>query len=282
LGNVPRGNLWDYNYYTFTGSAGSQISVNLVRTATALGWENPESLDPRLDIVAPDGYIYASLMAGSPDGAQENTKSNGPSRDGSPSRESPVIPSGAGSASPASLSHWLTFASTCSGRRSTPSRRADHASESLSAITANGSILRKQIRCFFFIHVEYEGRNVRALHDVSAMMAVDQDELPFIVLKSQHGVTESDLLENDLERRLFGFWMTPSDLRVGKKFVRQDAAELADSVLGHGGSKRVCQFHNLSLQFKSWSRSTKPSGLRTSRNTGLISPDVRRSGTARP
>ncbi|MCK6685922.1 MAG: hypothetical protein L6R30_26300, partial [Thermoanaerobaculia bacterium] len=60
-GNVPQGNLWDYNYYYFTASAGSRITVNLERTDTTLGWENPESLDPRLDIVAPDGFIYATL-----------------------------------------------------------------------------------------------------------------------------------------------------------------------------------------------------------------------------
>jgi RHS repeat-associated protein len=62
-GDVPLNGLTDYNYYYFVGTAGSTVSVSMQRVDTSVPWENPSSLDPQIEIVAPDGYIYQNLQA---------------------------------------------------------------------------------------------------------------------------------------------------------------------------------------------------------------------------
>jgi trimeric autotransporter adhesin len=51
----------DYNLFYFFGAAGSTVNASVERVDTAPSWENPTSLDPELEIVAPDGVVYANL-----------------------------------------------------------------------------------------------------------------------------------------------------------------------------------------------------------------------------
>jgi hypothetical protein len=62
-GDNPEGDAADYNLYYFVATAGSQISAAMTRVDTSVPWENPASLDPQIDIVAPDGFIYSNLQA---------------------------------------------------------------------------------------------------------------------------------------------------------------------------------------------------------------------------
>ena len=55
------GTFADFNTYYFFGTAGSVIDASLTRVDASLSWENPASLDPQLEIVAPDGLIYENL-----------------------------------------------------------------------------------------------------------------------------------------------------------------------------------------------------------------------------
>ncbi|MHB8797131.1 MAG: carboxypeptidase regulatory-like domain-containing protein [Thermoanaerobaculia bacterium] len=57
----PNGNLGDYNFFYFIAPAGSVVSARLERLDTSLPWEAPSSLDPQLELIAPDGFIYANL-----------------------------------------------------------------------------------------------------------------------------------------------------------------------------------------------------------------------------
>ncbi|MGA7992976.1 MAG: hypothetical protein WCC53_16220, partial [Thermoanaerobaculia bacterium] len=61
-GDNPLGTLSDYNYYYFVATAGSQVSLTMNRVNTSTPWENPASLDPQIEVVAPDGFVYANLQ----------------------------------------------------------------------------------------------------------------------------------------------------------------------------------------------------------------------------
>lgn len=58
--NCPYG-ATDYNQYFFFGTAGSRINVRMERVDTSVPWSDPSSLDPQLEVVAPDGFIYGNL-----------------------------------------------------------------------------------------------------------------------------------------------------------------------------------------------------------------------------
>jgi hypothetical protein len=62
-GDSPLNGITDYNYYYFVATAGSRISLAMNRVDTSMTWENPASLDPQIEVVAPDGFIYANLQA---------------------------------------------------------------------------------------------------------------------------------------------------------------------------------------------------------------------------
>jgi hypothetical protein len=62
-GDVPLNDIADYNYYFFPATAGSRINVWLERVDDSLSWEDPASIDPALEIIAPDGVIYSNLQA---------------------------------------------------------------------------------------------------------------------------------------------------------------------------------------------------------------------------
>jgi RHS repeat-associated protein len=62
-GTNPLYTLADYNYYYFVATAGSYVNVSMQRVDTSLPWDNPSSLDPRLEIIAPDGFIYKNLTS---------------------------------------------------------------------------------------------------------------------------------------------------------------------------------------------------------------------------
>jgi RHS repeat-associated protein len=57
----PNGNLGDYNFFYFIAPAGSEVTARLERVDTSQPWEAPSSLDPQLELIAPDGFIYANL-----------------------------------------------------------------------------------------------------------------------------------------------------------------------------------------------------------------------------
>ncbi len=42
---------------------GSTIDVTLERVDTSKPWEHPDSLDPDIQLVAPDGFVYQNLVA---------------------------------------------------------------------------------------------------------------------------------------------------------------------------------------------------------------------------
>lgn len=58
--NCPYG-ATDYNQYFFFGTAGSRINVRMERVDTSVPWSDPSSLDPQIEVVAPDGFIYGNL-----------------------------------------------------------------------------------------------------------------------------------------------------------------------------------------------------------------------------
>jgi trimeric autotransporter adhesin len=62
-GTNPLNNITDYNYYFFPATAGSTVNVSLERVDDSLSWEDPSSIDPALEIIAPDGMIYSNLQA---------------------------------------------------------------------------------------------------------------------------------------------------------------------------------------------------------------------------
>ncbi len=62
-GDVPLNDLADYNYYFFVATAGSRVSVAMQRVDTSIPFGNPASLDPQVEIVSPDHFIYENLQA---------------------------------------------------------------------------------------------------------------------------------------------------------------------------------------------------------------------------
>ena len=58
--NCPYG-ATDYNQYFFVATAGSRINVRMERVDTSVPWSDPSSLDPQVEVVAPDGFIYGNL-----------------------------------------------------------------------------------------------------------------------------------------------------------------------------------------------------------------------------
>ncbi len=61
-GTNPKDNVTDYNLFYFVGTAGSRLNISMERTDTSRTWENPDSLDPQLQIIAPDGFLYDNLQ----------------------------------------------------------------------------------------------------------------------------------------------------------------------------------------------------------------------------
>jgi hypothetical protein len=59
----PSGRLSDYNAYYFVATAGSRIEVSLDRVDTSKTWEHPDTVDPEIEIVAPDGFVYQNLLS---------------------------------------------------------------------------------------------------------------------------------------------------------------------------------------------------------------------------
>jgi hypothetical protein len=51
----------DFSLYYFVAAAGSRVSLRLERADTSLPWEHPDSLDPQISLVAPDGFVYENL-----------------------------------------------------------------------------------------------------------------------------------------------------------------------------------------------------------------------------
>ena len=60
-GGDTTGTTADYNTFYFFGTAGSVLNASVARVDTSLPWEDPASLDPQLEIVAPDGLVYDNL-----------------------------------------------------------------------------------------------------------------------------------------------------------------------------------------------------------------------------
>ena len=60
-GGDSTGFFVDYNTFYFFGTAGTVIDASVTRVDTAKPWEDPSSLDPQLEIIAPDGLIYDNL-----------------------------------------------------------------------------------------------------------------------------------------------------------------------------------------------------------------------------
>ena len=60
-GGDTTGTFSDYNTYYFFGTAGSVINASVQRVDTSKSWEDPSSLDPQVEIIAPDGIVYANL-----------------------------------------------------------------------------------------------------------------------------------------------------------------------------------------------------------------------------
>ena len=59
----PDHRLQDVNLYYLPGTAGSHLRVTLERVDTTKTWEHPDTLDPQLEIMAPDGLIPQNLVA---------------------------------------------------------------------------------------------------------------------------------------------------------------------------------------------------------------------------
>ena len=62
-GDNASGGVADYNFFYFVGTAGSTISASMDRADGSKPWEHPDSLDPQIEIMAPDGFIYQNLVA---------------------------------------------------------------------------------------------------------------------------------------------------------------------------------------------------------------------------
>ena len=58
--NCPYG-ATDYNQYFFFATAGSRVNLRMERVDSSVPWSDPSSLDPQLEVVAPDGFIYGNL-----------------------------------------------------------------------------------------------------------------------------------------------------------------------------------------------------------------------------
>ena len=61
-GNFPLNGISDYNFYYFVATAGTHVDVTMQRVDTSLPWENAASLDPQIEVIAPDGFVYANLQ----------------------------------------------------------------------------------------------------------------------------------------------------------------------------------------------------------------------------
>jgi hypothetical protein len=59
----PSGEYGDFNDFFFVATAGSTLTAALERTDTSLSWQNPASLDPEIEIIAPDGVVYQNLYS---------------------------------------------------------------------------------------------------------------------------------------------------------------------------------------------------------------------------
>lgn len=62
-GRDPSGQFSDVDFYSFYATAGSKITVSLARTDTSTSWFDPNTIDPELYVVAPDGVVYNGLDA---------------------------------------------------------------------------------------------------------------------------------------------------------------------------------------------------------------------------
>jgi hypothetical protein len=61
--NDPSNTFGDYNDFYFVATAGTTINVTLDRADATLPWEHPDALDPQIEVIAPDGVVYANLKA---------------------------------------------------------------------------------------------------------------------------------------------------------------------------------------------------------------------------
>ncbi|HRS17695.1 MAG TPA: carboxypeptidase regulatory-like domain-containing protein, partial [Thermoanaerobaculaceae bacterium] len=59
----PEHRLQDYNLYYFPATAGSHVRITLERVDTSKTWEHPDSLDPQIEVMAPDGLIPQNLVS---------------------------------------------------------------------------------------------------------------------------------------------------------------------------------------------------------------------------
>ena len=48
----------DFNLYYLVAAAGARVSVRVERADASLPWEHPDSLDPQVSLIAPDGFVY--------------------------------------------------------------------------------------------------------------------------------------------------------------------------------------------------------------------------------
>jgi hypothetical protein len=62
-GDNAAGGVADYNFFYFVGTAGSRINVSMERVDVSKPWEHPNSLDPQIEIVGPDGFLPQNLVA---------------------------------------------------------------------------------------------------------------------------------------------------------------------------------------------------------------------------
>ncbi len=68
----PDGTLGDYNLFFFVAPAGSAVTARLERIDESRPWEDPSSLDPQIELIAPDGFIYANLRKEDDSGTDKN------------------------------------------------------------------------------------------------------------------------------------------------------------------------------------------------------------------
>jgi hypothetical protein len=62
-GDNAAGGVADFNFFYFVGTAGSRINVSMERVDSSKPWEHPDSLDPQIEIFAPDGFLPQNLVA---------------------------------------------------------------------------------------------------------------------------------------------------------------------------------------------------------------------------
>ena len=72
----PSGATGDYNFFYFMSTAGSRVSVSLDRTDSTLPWEHPDSIEPSLLLIAPDGFVYENLVGSPVSGTNLNARIN--------------------------------------------------------------------------------------------------------------------------------------------------------------------------------------------------------------